>query len=96
MVVLPDSETSEATTCLDEVHAALIGGRCKASHVADDAPTQRHKGGIPVHPCLQGLVKHLSQHCYCQCFTPERFTIHLQSVVLLHILQKTTHTVCCL
>ena len=48
MVVLPDSETSEATTCLDEVHAALVGGRCKASHVADDAPTQRHKGGIPV------------------------------------------------
>ena len=96
VVVLPDSETSEATTCLDEVHAALVGGRCEASHVADDAPTQRHKGGIPVHPRLQGLVKHLSQHCHCQCFTHERFTIHLQSVPCSTQSSTTNHHVCIL
>lgn len=39
---------------LDEVHAALVGSRRKAGHVADHAATQGDEGGVAVQPAGVG------------------------------------------
>ena len=65
------------------MHATLVSGGSKASHVSNDAAPKSHKGGIAVQSALQRLVPNLLQDIKRLVLLPVRqdYMLYLQLAV---------------